>query len=73
MGRIQREEPERESEKARVKRKIFGEEQREKEMQRALEDRLKRGHQQREANYKGSEKGREVSLVLSSQQFSHRL
>ena len=35
-------------------------------MQRALEDRLKRGHQQREVNYKGSEKGGEVSLVLSS-------
>ena len=34
-------------------------------MQRALEDRLKRGHQQREVNYKGSEKG-EVNLVLSS-------
>ena len=35
-------------------------------MQRAPEDRLKRGHQQREVNHKGSEKGGEVNLVLSS-------
>ena len=34
-------------------------------MQRALENRRKRGHQQREANYKESEKRGEVSRVLS--------
>ena len=33
-------------------------------MQRALENRRKRGHQQREANYKESEKRGEVSRVL---------
>ena len=31
----------------------------------APENKLKRGHQQREANYKGSEKEEEVSRVLS--------
>ena len=39
--------------------------QREKEIQTAPENRLKRGHQQREANYKGSEKEEEVRAVLS--------
>ena len=45
--------------------RISSEEQREKEIQRAPENRLKRGHQQREANHKGSEKEEEVSRVLS--------
>ena len=39
-------------------------EQHEKEIQRAPENRLKRGHQHREANHKGSEK-EEVIRVLS--------
>ena len=38
---------------------------RQKEIQRDPENRLKRGHQQREANHKGSEKEEEVSRVLS--------
>ena len=46
-GRIQREERKREQEKAYVKRRISSEKQREKEIQRAPENRLKRGHQQR--------------------------
>ena len=44
---------------------ISSEEQREKEIQRAPENRLKRGHQRREANHKGSTKEEEVSRVLS--------
>ena len=41
------------------------EEQREKEIQRRPENRLRRGHQQREANDKRSEKEEEISRVLS--------
>ena len=45
-----------------VKRRMsIGAEQHRKEIQRALENRLKRGHQQKETNYKGSEKEEEVS------------
>ena len=43
---------------------ISSEEQRENEVQRAQENRLKRGHSQREADHKGSEKEEEVSRVL---------
>ena len=44
---------------------LSSEEQREQEIQRAPKYRLKRGHQQREGNHKGSEKEEEVSRVLS--------
>ena len=55
----------REQEKAKVKRRIFSEEEREKEIQRAPANGQKRGQQQREANYKGSEREEEVSRVLA--------
>ena len=45
--------------------KISSEGKRQKEIQRDPENRLKRGHQQREAIHKGSEKEEEVSRVLS--------
>ena len=62
IGRIRREEREREQEKAFSKKRIsIGAEQRRKEIQRALENRLKRGHQEKETNHKGSEKEEEVS------------
>ena len=63
--RIRREEREREQEKASVKRRISGEEQRKKKIQRAPENGLKRGLQQKEANYKGSEKEEKLNGVLS--------
>ena len=44
---------------------ISSEGKRQKEIQRDPENRLKRGHQQREAIHKGSEKEEEVSRVLS--------
>ena len=40
-------------------------ERREKEYKGSPENRPRRGHQQREANYKGSDKEEEVSRVLS--------
>ena len=46
------------------KRRISSEEQLEKEIQRAPENRLKRAYQQREANHKRSEKEEEVSRVI---------
>ena len=49
------------------------EEQHEKEIQRATENRLKRGHQYREANHKGSEKYEEVICVLSEFSVTLRL
>ena len=50
------------------------EEQHEKEIQRAPENRLKRGHQHREANHKGSEREeKEVSRVLSGFSVTLRL
>ena len=49
------------------------EEQHEKEIQRATENRLKRGHQYREANHKGSEKNEEVICVLSEFSVTLRL
>ena len=66
-GRIRREEREREQEKAYVKRRISSEKEREKEIQniKTPENRLKRGHQQREANHKGSEEKMGVSRFLS--------
>ena len=42
--------------------RISSEEQSEKDIKRALENGLKRGHQQREANYKGSERVEEVII-----------
>ena len=54
-----------------MKRLISSEEQREKEIQRVPGNRLKRDHQQREANYKVSEKEEKLSRVLSG--FSHTL
>ena len=45
--------------------RISSEEQSEKEIRRASENRLKRGLQQREANHKGSAKEEGVSDVLS--------
>ena len=51
-------------EAASLQRRKSSEEQREKKIQRAPENRLKRGHQQREANYEGSEKEEEVSHVF---------
>ena len=65
IGRIRREEREREQEKTQVKRRISGEEQRKKKIQRAPENGLKRGLQQKEANYKGSEKEEKLNGVLS--------
>ena len=65
ISRKLREEREREQEKPYVKRRISSEEQREKEIQRAPENKVKRGHHQREANHKGSEKEEEVSRVSS--------
>ena len=66
IGRIRREEREREQERAQVKRGVSSEEQRVKEMQSSSrKKRLKKGHQQREANYKGSPKEEGLSRVLS--------
>ena len=48
-----------------LKKRISGEEQFEEEMLRAPENRPKRGHYQREANHKGSEKEEGVNRVLS--------
>ena len=64
ISRTRREEREIEQGKALVKRRIYSEEQRGKEIQTAPENRLKRGHQQREANYKGFEKEEEISHVV---------
>ena len=64
ISRTRREEREIEQGKALVKRRIYSGEQREKEIQIAPENRLKRGHQQREANYKGFEKEEEISHVV---------
>ena len=72
-GRIRREEREREQEKAYVKRRISSEKQRGKKIQRAPENRLKRGHQQREANHKGSEEEMGVSRFLSRFSLTLRL
>ena len=65
ISRKRREERERDKEKAYVKRPISSEEQREKEIQRAPENKLKRGHEQREVNHKGSEKEKKVNRVSS--------
>ena len=48
-------------------------EQHEKEIQRAPENRLKRSHQHREANHKGSKKEEEVIRVLSGFSVTLRL
>ena len=72
IGTVQQEEREREQEKAQVRRRIFSKEQRENEIQ-GLENRLKRGLQQIEANYKGSMKEEEVSRVLSGLSLTLRL
>ena len=49
IGRTQRGEDDREQEKAEVKWRISSEDKREKAIQRATENRLKRGQQQRES------------------------
>ena len=72
IGTVRQEEREREQEKALVRRRIFSKEQRENEIQ-GLENRLKRGLQQIEANYKGSMKEEEVSRVLSRLSLTLRL
>ena len=72
IGTVRQEEREREQEKAQVRRRIFSKEQRENEIQ-GLENRLKRGLQQIEANYKGSMKEEEVSRVLSGLSLTLRL
>ena len=72
IGTVRQEEREREQEKALVRRRIFSKEQRENEIQ-GLENRLKRGLQQIEANYKGSMKEEEVSRVLSGLSLTLRL
>ena len=64
ISRTRREEREIEQGKALVKRRIYSEEQRGKEIQTAPETRVKRGHQQREANYKGFEKEEEMSCRM---------
>ena len=72
IGTVRQEEREREQEKAQVRKRIFSKEQRENEIQ-GLENRLKRGLQQIEANYKGSMKEEEVSRVLSGLSLTLRL
>ena len=72
IGAVRQEEREREQEKAQVRKRIFSKEQRENEIQ-GLENRLKRGLQQIEANYKGSMKEEEVSRVLSGLSLTLRL
>ena len=72
IGTARQEEREREQEKAQVRRRIFSKEQRENEIQ-GLENRLKRGLQQIEANYKGSMEEEEVSRVLSGLSLTLRL
>ena len=72
IGTVRQEEREREQEKAQVRRRIFSKEQRENEIQ-GLENRLKRGLQQIEANYKGSMEEEEVSRVLSGLSLTLRL
>ena len=72
IGTVRQEEREREQEKAQVRKRIFSKEQRENEIQ-GLENRLKRGLQQIEANYKGSMKEEEVSCVLSGLSLTLRL
>ena len=72
IGTLRQEEREREQEKAQVRKRIFSKEQRENEIQ-GLENRLKRGLQQIEANYKGSMKEKEVSRVLSGLSLTLRL
>ena len=72
IGTLRQEEREREQEKAQVRKRIFSKEQRENEIQ-GLENRLKRGLQQIEANYKGSMKEEEVSRVLSGLSLTLRL
>ena len=72
IGTVRQEEREREQEKAQVRRRKFSKEQRENKIQ-GLENRLKRGLQQIEANYKGSMKEEEVSRVLSRLSLTLRL
>ena len=72
IGTVRQEEREREQEKAQVRRRKFSKEQRENKIQ-GLENRLKRGLQQIEANYKGSMKEEEVSRVLSGLSLTLRL
>ena len=72
IGTVRQEEREREQEKAQVRKRIFSKEQRENEIQ-GLENRLKRGLQQIEANYKGSMKEEELSRVLSGLSLTLRL
>ena len=72
IGTVRQEEREREQEKAQVRKRIFSKEQRENEIQ-GLENRLKRGLQQIEANYKGSMKEEKVSRVLSGLSLTLRL
>ena len=72
IGTVRQEERERVQEKARVRRRKFSKEQRENKIQ-GLENRLKRGLQQIEANYKGSMEEEEVSRVLSGLSLTLRL
>ena len=72
IGTVRQEEREREQENAQVRRRKFSKEQRENKIQ-GLENRLKRGLQQIEANYKGSMKEEEVSRVLSGLSLTLRL
>ena len=72
IGTVRQEEREREQEKAQVRRRKFSKEQRENKIQ-GLENRLKRGLQQIEANYNGSMKEEEVSRVLSGLSLTLRL
>ena len=72
IGTVRQEEREREQEKAQVRRRKFSKEQRENKIQ-GLENRLKRGLQQIEANYKGSMEEEEVSRVLSGLSLTLRL
>ena len=69
ISRKRREERERDKEKAYVKRPISSEEQREKEIQRAPENKLKRGHEQRSEPKRFRErKGGKLCLIWV---FSH--
>ena len=72
IGTVRQEEREREQEKAQVRRRKFSKEQRENKIQ-GLENRLKRGLQQIEANYKGSMKEEEPTRVLSGLSLTLRL
>ena len=64
IGRIRREEREENEKRHKYKSKYLAKSNARKKFEVAPENRLKRDHQQRQANYKGSEKEEEVGRVL---------